>query len=249
MSRSLTRITPLSKKPVKAKKKAKAVKTKAIKKAVTAKKSPAKKKAVKKPVAKTAPKMKVAVKKVAKKSPAKKAIKKVTKATVKKAVKKVTKAAAKKAPKKVAKKAATKVAKKAPRKLSTPKAAAIKIPPKPVYHFDGPAAPQVKLILAALDDAKAENTVALNIAGRSFMADAMVVTTGRINRHVSAIADQVIRKLKETGAKGIRVEGQEAGDWCLVDTGDVIIHIFRPEVRSFYNLEKLWSADAPKEQI
>jgi len=118
---------------------------------------------------------------------------------------------------------------------------------KPVYHFEGPAADQVKLILAAVDDAKGENTVAINIAGRSFMADALVITTGRVNRHVSAIADQVVRKLKEVGTKGIRVEGQEAGDWCLVDTGDVIIHIFRPDVRGYYNLEKLWSADAPKE--
>ena len=80
------------------------------------------------------------------------------------------------------------------------------------------------------------------------MADGMVVTTGRVNRHVAAIADQLLTKLKTHGTKNIRVEGLEQGDWCLVDAGDIIIHIFRPEVRLFYNLEKLWSADAPKDQ-
>lgn len=243
------RNSTLSKKPVKAKK-AKASKRKVAKKAVVGKKPAAKKKAAAKTIAKKS------VKKLAKKSPSKTAVKKkpaskkliAKKSTIKKSQPK--KAVKKAAPRKAAPKVAAK--KTAPRKAAvkkiTPrKALAIKIAAKPVYHFEGPAAPQVKLILAVLDDAKAENTIAINIAGRSAMADAMVITTGRVNRHVNAIADQLLFKLKSSGIKNVRVEGKEAGDWCLVDTGDVIIHIFRPEVRSFYNLEKLWSADAPKE--
>ncbi|MBG1233538.1 ribosome silencing factor [Aestuariivirga litoralis] len=104
----------------------------------------------------------------------------------------------------------------------------------------------MQLILSALDDAKAENTVAINLEGRSAMADGMVVTTGRVDRHVNAIAEQLLGKLRNAGKHNIRVEGKDAGDWVLVDTGDIIVHIFRPEVRAFYNLEKLWSADAPQ---
>ncbi len=155
-----------------------------------------------------------------------------------------------------AKKAAKKLVKKAPaKKVAVKKPAVKRASPKPVIiqrpampTYSGPPWPLMDLILAALDDAKAENTVAINLEGRSSMTDGMVVTTGRVTRHVSAIADQLLEKLKASGKKDIRVEGQETGDWCLVDAGDVIIHIFRPEVRSFYNLEKLWSPDAPKEQ-
>ena len=236
-------------------KKAKPAKRKAATKAVTKSKAPAKKKIAKKVVKKKAIEKRAAksVKKLAKKSLRKASLKKSAKKVTKKSVRKfkvkksvAKKSPAKKSPKKLIKKAAKKVARK---KVAPRKVAAIKVVARPEFHFQGPAAPQVKLILAALDDAKAENTIAINIAGRSAMADAMVITTGRVNRHVNAIADQLLRKLKDTGAKNIRVEGKEAGDWCLVDTGDVIIHIFRPEVRSFYNLEKLWSADAPKENV
>ena len=120
-------------------------------------------------------------------------------------------------------------------------------PAKIAQRYVGPAWPLMDVILSTLDDAKAEDTVAIHLQGRSSMADGMVVTTGRVNRHVAAIADQLVTKLKQHGTKNIRVEGLEAGDWCLVDAGDIIIHIFRPEVRLFYNLEKLWSADAPKD--
>ncbi len=77
----------------------------------------------------------------------------------------------------------------------------------------------------------------------------MVIASGRSQRHVSAIADQLTRALKKSGIKKARVEGLPHCDWVLVDTGDVIVHLFRPEVRSFYNLEKLWSADAPDEAL
>ncbi|MDE2444743.1 MAG: ribosome silencing factor [Alphaproteobacteria bacterium] len=105
----------------------------------------------------------------------------------------------------------------------------------------------MNVILDAMDDAKAEQVIAINLEGRSSMADGMVIASGRVNRHVAAIADQLVTKLKASGQKDIRVEGLEQSDWVLVDAGNVIVHIFRPEVRSFYNLEKLWSEHAPSE--
>jgi ribosome-associated protein len=105
----------------------------------------------------------------------------------------------------------------------------------------------LKEILHWLDEAKAEQVVTIDLAGKSSIGDFMVVASGRSDRHVGAIADQVQRKLKEAGAGRVRVEGLEACDWVLVDTGDIIVHIFRPEVREFYNLEKMWSADRPGE--
>ena len=77
----------------------------------------------------------------------------------------------------------------------------------------------------------------------------MVIASGRSQRHVNAIADQLSRTLKKAGVKGAKVEGLPHCDWVLIDTGDVVVHVFRPEVRSFYNLEKLWSADAPDEKL
>ena len=89
---------------------------------------------------------------------------------------------------------------------------------------------------------KAEDSVAIDLSGKSSIADYMVVTSGRSQRHVSAVAEHVVKDLKDAGAVHIRVEGMRQGDWVLIDAGDVIVHVFRPEVRSFYNLEKMWSA-------
>lgn len=100
-----------------------------------------------------------------------------------------------------------------------------------------------------LDEAKAENIVTIDLAGKSSIGDYMVIATGRSDRHVGAIAEQVQRKLKDKGLGRVRLEGQEACDWVLLDTGDIIVHVFRPEVREFYNLEKMWSADRPGEHI
>lgn len=75
----------------------------------------------------------------------------------------------------------------------------------------------------------------------------MVIATGRTDRHVGAIADQLRQKIKDQGWSHVRVEGMEACDWVLIDTGDIIVHVFRPEVREFYNLEKMWSAERPGE--
>ena len=96
-----------------------------------------------------------------------------------------------------------------------------------------------------LDEAKAEEIVSIDLAGKSSIADCMLIATGRTDRHVGAIADQLQRHLKEAGVRKIRVEGMQTCDWVLIDTGDMIIHLFRPEVREFYNLEKMWSGDRP----
>jgi ribosome-associated protein len=100
-------------------------------------------------------------------------------------------------------------------------------------------------ITAWLDDAKAENVVAIDIKGKSSIGDYIVIASGRSDRHVGAIADQIQQKLKEGGRGRVRVEGQPLCDWVLIDTGNVVVHVFRPEVREFYNLEKMWSAEIP----
>jgi len=97
------------------------------------------------------------------------------------------------------------------------------------------------VILASLEDDKAEEIVAIDIRGKSSIADMLIVASGRSQRHVGALADHVMRQLKEAGAKDLRVEGMPACDWVLVDAGDVIVHLFRPEVRTFYNIERIWT--------
>ena len=110
-----------------------------------------------------------------------------------------------------------------------------------------PPPPLLASILESLDDAKAVEVVALDLDGKAALADQMVIASGRSNRHVAAIAEQLVEKLKAGGKADLKIEGLPHCDWVLVDAGDVIVHIFRPEVRSFYNLEKLWSPDAPRE--
>ncbi len=94
--------------------------------------------------------------------------------------------------------------------------------------------------LASLENSKAESIIPIDIRGRSTIGDFMIVASGRSHRHVTAVADHLLQALRETGCKDIRVEGLESGDWVLIDTGDIIVHIFRPEVRDFYNIEKIW---------
>jgi len=100
------------------------------------------------------------------------------------------------------------------------------------------------LILASLDDDKAQDVVFIDLKGKSAVADGLVVASGRSHRHVGAIADHLLRALKDNGYGKVRVEGMPHCDWVLIDTGDIIIHLFRPEVRSFYNIEKIWSVDS-----
>ena len=103
----------------------------------------------------------------------------------------------------------------------------------------------VRTVMDSLDDAKAEETVLIDLHGKTSIADAMIVTTGRSSVHVASIADRVLRALKGE-MKGVpRLEGLAGGDWVLIDAGDIIVHVFRPEVRQFYNLEKMWGSDRP----
>ena len=99
----------------------------------------------------------------------------------------------------------------------------------------------LRLVLARLDDMKAEDTVTIDLTGKTSIADAMVVTCGRSNRHVGAVADRVLEDLPRPACPTSRVEGMPHCDWVLIDAGDVIVHVFRPEVRAFYNLEKMWA--------
>ncbi len=99
----------------------------------------------------------------------------------------------------------------------------------------------MRIVLARLDDMKAEDTATIDLSGKTSIGDYMVVTSGRSNRHVSAVADHVLKDLDAAGLPGVRVEGTPHCDWVLIDAGDVIVHVFRPEVRAFYNLEKMWA--------
>ena len=101
-----------------------------------------------------------------------------------------------------------------------------------------------QMVLTSLDDDLAQDIVTINLEGKSALADHMVIATGRSQRHVGALADHLLRKLKESGRKNIRTEGQNTGDWVLVDAGDVVVHIFREEVRAFYSIEKMWATEA-----
>lgn len=98
-----------------------------------------------------------------------------------------------------------------------------------------------------MDDAKAEDITSLDLAGKTSIADAMIIASGRSDRHVGAIAERIVSALKEQGYPTPRVEGMPVCDWVLIDAGDAIIHLFRPEVRGFYNLEKLWGIGRPQE--
>jgi ribosome-associated protein len=124
-----------------------------------------------------------------------------------------------------------------------------------IRSFQPPALPEeaapaetLQSIMAVLEDAKAEDAVAIDLAGKTSLADHMVIATGRSDRHVGAIAEQVISRLKDEGHGSARVEGMPLCEWVLIDAGDVIVHIFKPEVRAFYNLEKMWSGDRPEER-
>ena len=103
----------------------------------------------------------------------------------------------------------------------------------------------LRLVLASIEDMKAEDTLTIDLREKSSLADTMVVTSGRSNRHVGSVADRVLENLGKAGMKNLRVEGMPHCDWVLIDAGDVIVHVFRPEVRAFYQLEKMW-ARGPK---
>lgn len=97
------------------------------------------------------------------------------------------------------------------------------------------------LIVERLDEDKAQDIVCIDLKGKSSVADTLIIASGRSQRHVGALADHILRTLKENGHGKARVEGMPACDWVLIDVGDVVVHLFRPEVRTFYNIEKIWS--------
>lgn len=147
------------------------------------------------------------------------------------------------------KNAGKKTAAKATNKLS-PRAlakASVKPAKPPASKSAKPKAPKLddktlKSILHSLDEMKAEDTVVIDLSDKSSIGETMVVTTGRSNVHLQAIADRVIKDLKAAGMTGIAVEGLRQGDWVVIDTGSVLVHVFRPEVRAFYGIENMWSA-------
>jgi len=149
---------------------------------------------------------------------------------------KTVKSARKPAKKPAAKKPAAKKSVKKTARKPAPKKAAIRAP-----------APEVlSRILQSLDDDKAEQIVTIDLQGRSSLCDAIVVANGRSSRHVASIAEHLARRLKEAGYGTRPVDGLSQGDWVLVDAGDVIVHVFRPEVRAYYDLEGMWSVGEPQ---
>jgi ribosome-associated protein len=105
----------------------------------------------------------------------------------------------------------------------------------------------LRIILEGLEDAKAEDIVSIDLSGRTTLADRMIIASGRSSVHVGAIADRVVKACRDAGYPSPKAEGMPLCDWVLLDAQNAIVHIFRPDVRRFYNLEKMWSADRPGE--
>ena len=101
------------------------------------------------------------------------------------------------------------------------------------------------LVVKSLDDDQADDVVVIDLAGKTSIADYMVIASGRNPRHVGAMAEKLTERLRAAGAKGLELEGMPQNDWVLLDAGDVIVHLFRPEVRAFYQIEKMWGIDLP----
>ena len=106
-----------------------------------------------------------------------------------------------------------------------------------------------KIILHTLDSNKALDIVSIDLENKSSMADYMIIASGTSSRHIQALSEQVLEKFKNSGIKNCKIEGKESNDWKLIDGIDVIVHIFNPEKRKFYELEKMWSELIPKEKI
>jgi len=112
-----------------------------------------------------------------------------------------------------------------------------------------PAQELHELVLAQLDDDQAQEIVSIPLKGKSSVADHMVIASGRSTRQVAAIAQKLSERVKQAGHGPVRVEGLPAADWVLIDAGDVVVHLFRPEVRSFYNLERMWSFESDEVKV
>ena len=130
--------------------------------------------------------------------------------------------------------------------LTTPaiSRAGVRRRPAPVSQVQLDTEETLRIVLARLDDMKAEDTTTIDLRGKSAIADYMVIASGRSNRHVGSVADRVLESLHAAGVRHVRVEGMPLCDWVLIDAGDVIVHVFRPEARAFYYLEKMWAGSA-----
>ena len=104
------------------------------------------------------------------------------------------------------------------------------------------------IIMNALDSNKALDIISIDLKNKSYIADYMIIASGTSSRHLQALSEILITELKKIGLDGCRIEGRESSDWKLVDTNDIIVHIFHPEKREFYDLEKMWSEEIPKEK-
>ena len=113
----------------------------------------------------------------------------------------------------------------------------------------GNAGNLLNTVLHSLDEDKAEDIVTIDLEGKSTIADFMVIANGRSQRQVAAISEKLLQRLKDGGMGRCQVEGMSQADWVLIDAGDVIVHVFRPEVRNFYKLEKMWSVDVSDEAV
>ena len=118
----------------------------------------------------------------------------------------------------------------------TPRAKRMKAEPSELDRLQG-------VIVASLEDDKAENVVTLDLAGKAMFCDRMVIATGLADRQISAMAQHLDEKLREAGLKRVQVEGANGSDWVLIDAGDIIIHLFKPEARTMYALERMWGQD------
>ncbi len=116
---------------------------------------------------------------------------------------------------------------------------------EPLENVPGDVVALHQSVMTSLDDDKAVDVISIALHGKSTIADAMVIASGRSSRQVAAMAEHLAEKLRADHKRHVKIEGLPQADWVLVDAGDVIVHLFRPEVRSFYNLEKMWSLDVP----
>jgi ribosome-associated protein len=133
---------------------------------------------------------------------------------------------------------------------SSPRHEAASPPPAPAAEpLQQEAGSLARTILTSLEDAKAESIVSIDLRGKTTLADLMIIATGRSNVHVRAIAERIVTACKAAGRPAPRIEGLPHGDWVLLDARDAIVHIFKPDVRQFYNLEKMWGADRPGEML
>lgn len=114
------------------------------------------------------------------------------------------------------------------------------VPTGDIADFDAEAGSLHELVLKSLDDDQGQDIISIPLAGKSSIADHMVIASGRSSRQVAAMAQKLGERVKKEGFGSVRIEGLPAADWVLIDAGDVIVHLFRPEVRSFYNLERMW---------